>query len=215
MTREMKTDRLTLFTDGVFAVVITILVLELKPPRSSTLDELISLWPAAMSYAVSYLFIAIVWVNHHHLFRYAEGATSRLIWVNFAHLFSVSLIPFSTAWIAQTELAPIPVSLYAGIFVLVNATYLLLCMEAIDRPQHSDVSARERMIMRARSLVTLGLFATAAIVALKYPIGGMALICVCLIVYLRPQAPALKSRRDRLDTDEHSRSQAGAGPPIT
>jgi uncharacterized membrane protein len=142
MAREMKTDRLTLFTDGVFAVVITILVLELKPPRSSNLDGLVSLWPTAMSYAISYLFIAIVWVNHHHLFRYAEAATNRLIWVNFAHLFSVSLIPFSTAWIAQTELAPIPVSLYAGIFVLVNATYLLLCMEAIDRPRPPDLTIR-------------------------------------------------------------------------
>jgi uncharacterized membrane protein len=189
-TREMKPDRLSAFSDGVFAVIITILVLELKPPQAWSFEALISLWPTAVSYAVSYLFIAIVWINHRHLLRYADIATGRLIWANFAHLFSVSLMPFSTAWIAQTELAAVPVSFYAGVFVLVNATYLLLCMEAIDRPQSKDVPPRARMMMRARSLVTLGLFGAAAVVALRYPIGGMALICLCLIVYLRPEGLA-------------------------
>jgi uncharacterized membrane protein len=116
--RELKPDRLSAFSDGVFAVAITIMVLELKPPQSPRLGALLSLWPTAVSYVVSYLFIAIVWVNHHHLLRYADRATPQLIWGNFAHLFSVSLIPFSTAWIANTELAAIPVALYAGVFVL-------------------------------------------------------------------------------------------------
>ena len=214
-TREVKPDRLTAFSDGVFAVIITILVLELKPPQAWSFEALISLWPTAVSYAVSYLFIAIVWINHHHLLRYADIATGPLIWANFAHLFSVSLMPFSTTWIAQTELAAVPVSFYAGVFVLVNATYLLLCMEVIDRPQSKDVPAHARMMMRVRSFVTLGLFALAAVVALKYPIGGMALICLCLIVYLRPEAPKIKSRHDRSDVDGSGRSPAGvAGPPI-
>jgi uncharacterized membrane protein len=134
----------------------------------------------------------IVWINHHHLLRYAEVATSRLIWGNFAHLFAVSLIPFSTAWIADTELAAIPVSLYAGVFVLVNATYIALCWEAVDRPQIKDVPPRVRQMMHMRSMVTLGIFAAAAIVALKYPVGGMALICFCLVLYLWPQAPGVK-----------------------
>jgi uncharacterized membrane protein len=190
--RQLKPDRLSLFSDAVFAVIITILVLELKPPQSPSLEALLSLWPTAVSYAVSYLFIAIVWVNHHHLLRYADRATLRLIWGNFAHLFTVSLMPFSTAWIADTELAAIPVAFYAGVFVLVNATYLALCLEAIDRPQSEDVPPRARMMMRMRSLITLGIFAAAALVSLKYPIGGMALICLCLIVYLRPEAPGVK-----------------------
>ena len=209
---ETKPDRLSAFSDAVFAVIITILVLELKPPRSASFAALVSLWPTAVSYAVSYLFIAIVWVNHHHLFRYADVATSRLIWANFAHLFTVSLIPFSTAWIAQTDLAAVPVSLYAGVFVLVNATYNLLWMEAIDRSQ-SNLPPRAQMMMRIRSLVTLGLFALAAVVALKYPIGGMGLICLCLIVYLRPEAPDLKSKPDRSNEDGSGLSPTGlAGP---
>ncbi len=191
--REVKPDRLTAFSDGVFAVIITILVLELKPPHSFNLTALVSLWPAAMSYTVSYIFIAIVWVNHHHLMRYADSATPRLIWGNIAHLFTVSLIPFATAWVGDSGLAAIPVSLYAGVFVLVNATYLLLCFEAVDRPQREDVQPRERMMMRVRSMTTLGIFIAAAFTALKYPAVGMALICVCLVVYIRPQAPGVKT----------------------
>jgi uncharacterized membrane protein len=87
-------DRLRVFSDGVFAIIMTILVLELRPPESPTFAAFLSLWPTALSYAVSYLFLAIVWVNHHHVARYAEAATPRLIWGNFAHLFTVSLIPF-------------------------------------------------------------------------------------------------------------------------
>jgi TMEM175 potassium channel family protein len=86
-----------MFSDGVFAVLITVLVLDLRPPELPTFKALLLLWPTWLSYAVSYLFIAIVWTNHHHLLRYATKATPRLLWFNFAHLFSVSLLPLSTA----------------------------------------------------------------------------------------------------------------------
>jgi uncharacterized membrane protein len=182
-------DRLSAFSDGVFAVIITILVLELKPPSSPTWEALGSLWPSGVSYAVSYLFIAIVWINHHHLLGYADVPTPRLIWGNFAHLFSVSLVPFSTAWIAGSRLAAIPVAMYAAVFVLVNATYLVLCWETMDKSQAEGVTIRKRQTMRIRSMVTLGIFAVAAIVALKYPIAGIVLICLCLGFYVRPEAP--------------------------
>src|SRR5437870_5863665 len=125
-------ERLSAFSDGVFAVLITVLVLELRPPELPTFKALLSLWPTWLSYAVSYLFIAIVWTNHHHLMRYATEATSRLMWFNFAHLFSVSLLPLSTARMAVSELAPQPVAFYAAVFFLVNATYLCLIWELID-----------------------------------------------------------------------------------
>jgi len=99
-----------MFSDGVFAVLITVLVLELRPPELPTFKALLSLWPTWLSYAVSYLFIAIVWANHHHLMRYATETTPRLMWFNFAHLFSVSLLPLSTAWMAVSKLAPQPVA---------------------------------------------------------------------------------------------------------
>ena len=93
---------------------------ELPPPELPTFRALFLLWPTWLSYAVSYLFIAIVWINHHHLLRYATEATPRLMWFNFAHLFSVSLLPLSTAWMAVSKLAPQPVAFYAAVFFFVT-----------------------------------------------------------------------------------------------
>ena len=192
-TTETTPERVRAFSDGVFAVIITILVLELRPPSAHGFSALLPLWPTGLSYVVSYLFIAIVWVNHHHLFNYAQVATSRLVWSNFAHLFSVSLIPFTTEWIADSRLAAAPVALYATAFVLVNITYLALCWEAIDRPAHEDVSARMRKMLQMRSFITLGAFVTAALIALRWPAVAMVLIVLCLVGYLRPDIPQRKS----------------------
>ena len=142
MLRAATPARLSAFADAIFAVLITVLVLDLRPPELHTYKALLLLWPTWLSYAVSYLFIAIVWTNHHHLMRYATTATARLMWFNFAHLFSVSLLPLSTAWMAVSELAPQPVSFYAVVFLLVNATYILLIWELVDRRPAHDVPAK-------------------------------------------------------------------------
>jgi uncharacterized membrane protein len=203
MLRETRTpDRLNAFSDGVFAVLITILVLDLRPPELPTLRALLSLWPTWLSYAVSYLFIAIVWANHHHLMRYATEATPRLMWFNFAHLFSVSLLPLSTAWMAVSELAPQPVAFYAAIFFLVNATYIALIWDLVGRAPLKEVPPRERSIMRIRSVATLCVFGAAAVVALKFPLIGLGMCCCCLIVYLRPEASWAKRRQSPSRSDE-------------
>jgi uncharacterized membrane protein len=182
-------ERLSAFSDGVFAVLITVLVLELRPPEIPTYKALMLLWPTWLSYAVSYLFIAIVWANHHYLMRYATEATPHLLWFNFAHLFSMSLLPLSTAWMAVSELASQPVSFYAAVFFLVNATYICLIWELIGKAD--DVPQGVRRVMYFRSIATLCLFAMAAIVALIYPLLGLAICICCLIVYLRPDPPIL------------------------
>jgi uncharacterized membrane protein len=182
-------ERRSAFSDAVFAVLITVLVLELRPPEIPTFKALLSLWPRWLSYAVSYVFIAIVWTNHHYLMRYAAEVKPRLIWANFGHLFSVSLLPLATAWMAVSELAPQPVAFYAAVFFLVNATYILLIWELVHPISVDDSSLRVRRIMRVRSIATLCLFGLAAIVALKYPLVGLGICCACLIGYLRPEAP--------------------------
>ena len=190
-------ERLSAFSDGVFAVLITVLVLELRPPEIPTFDALLALWPTWLSYAVSYLFIAIVWTNHHYLMRYATEATSRLLWFNFAHLFSVSLLPLSTAWMAVSKLAPQPVAFYAAVFFLVNATYICLIWELIERTRIDGASRRVRRIMRFRSFATLCLFGVAALVALKYPLIGLGICICCLIVYLKPDPPGGQKHSSR------------------
>ena len=182
-------ERVSLFSDGVFAVLITVLVLELRPPELPTFEALLLQWHTWLSYGVSYLFVAIVWTNHHHLLRYATEATARLISVNFAHLFAVSLLPLSTAWMAVSKLAPQPVSFYAAVFSLVNLTYIFLIWELIGQSSDDPSSRRVRKVMRVRAILTLFLFAAAAVIALRYPLVGLGICCCCLIAYLSPAAP--------------------------
>ena len=168
-------ERLSALSDGVFAILITVLVLELHPPAFPTFKALLVLWPTWLSYAVSYLFIAIVWTNHHYLMRFATEANP--------HLFSMSLLPLSTAWMGISELAPQPVAFYAAVFFLVNATYICLIWELIDE---NAMSPRLLRIMRIRAIVTLCIFGSASVVALALPLVALGMCICCLIVYLRP-----------------------------
>lgn len=181
--------RVAAFSDGVIAVVITLMVLELKAPESSTFSALWPLWPTVMSYAVSYLFIAIVWVNHRHLLQYAQRATPRLIWVNFAHLFAVSLVPFTTAWVARTHLAAAPVAIYAAVFVGVNAAYRTFEAEVLKQMGDTQMCHAMRRMVRRRSWATLVIFAAATLAALVAPLIAFAMICAALLLYLRPELP--------------------------
>ncbi|TIN22079.1 MAG: DUF1211 domain-containing protein [Mesorhizobium sp.] len=192
--RKATPERLSAFSDGVFAVLITVLVLKLRPPELPTFKALLLLWPTWLSYAVSYLFIAIVWANHHYLMRYADEVTPRLLWSNFAHLFSMSLLPLSTAWMATSELAPEPVAFYAAAFFIVNATYICLIWELIDGNPVDEDTRWVRRIMYIRSITTLCLFGIAAVVALKYPLVGLGVCVCCLVVYLRPDPPEARKR---------------------
>lgn len=184
-------ERLSAFSDGVFAVLITVLVLELRPPPQPSFAALLTLWPTWLSYAVSYVFIAIVWVNHHYLMRYAENATPRLLWINFAHLFSMSLLPLSTAWMAVSRLSPQPVAFYAAVFFLVNVTYIGLIAELIGEAPEGAVGLHVRRGMWLRSRATLCLFAAAAVVALWVPLAGLGICVACLLFYLKPDPPEL------------------------
>jgi uncharacterized membrane protein len=147
----------------------------------------VQLWPTWISYAVSYLFIATVWANHPLSPALRQRGHPRLLWFNFGHLFSMSLLPFSTAWMAVSELAPQPVAFYAAVFFLVNATYLLLIWELIDAVE--QVPPRVRRVLYFRSITTLCSFAIAAFVALSYPLVGLGICIACLMVYLRPEPP--------------------------
>ena len=162
--RRPTPERVSGFSDGVFAVLITVLVFNLHPPELPTFGTLLLLWPTWLSYAVSYLFIAIVWTNHHYLMRYATE-------------------------MANSELAPQPVAFYAAVFFLVSATYTCLIRELIDRIPTDQVSLTVRKIMRVRSITTLCLFGVASVVALKYPLAGLGICICCLISYLIPDPP--------------------------
>lgn len=192
LQRKATVERVAAFSDGVFAVIITIMVLDLRPPKHPTFAALSPLWPTGLSYVVSYIFIAIVWLNHHHLLRFAEYSTPRLIWINFAHLFAVSLVPFTTAWVADSRLAAVAVFIYAAVFVLVELAYLQFEHHALTYAVVEEISPRTRRLARMRSLVAFGLFLTAMLASLKFPHCGFGLICCAVLLYLRPELPGTR-----------------------
>src|SRR6478609_7661324 len=173
MPEEKTTpDRVAAFSDAVFAVIVTVMVLELRAPDQPAFSALWPLWPTAISYAVSYLFIAILWVNHHYLVRFIRQPTLGLIWINFAHLFLVSLLPFATAWIARTRLASSPVVFYAGLFICIDIAYNVFEREVLARADATQMSERKRHMARRRSLVVLAIFTTAMLIAVVAPRVG-------------------------------------------
>ena len=173
MSEEKETaHRLAAYSDAVFAVIVTVMVLELRAPEQAAFSALWPLWPTAISYAVSYLFIAIIWINHHYLMRFVATPTLGLIWINFVHLFMVSLLPFATAWIARTRLASSPMVFYAGLFVCIDVAYNVFERDVLARADPTQVSQRKRQIARGRSLLVLAIFTTAMLVAFVAPRVG-------------------------------------------
>jgi uncharacterized membrane protein len=126
-------------------------------------------------------------LNHHHLLRFTDYPTPRLIWINFAHLFAVSLVPFATAWVARTRLAAVPVFVYAAVFVLVELAYLQFEHLALAQAVVEEISDRTRRLAKLRSVVAFGLFLTAMLLSLKFPLWGFGLVCCAVLLYLRPE----------------------------
>jgi TMEM175 potassium channel family protein len=195
--REQKetAHRLATYSDAVFAVIVTVMVLELRAPEQATFSALWPLWPTTISYAVSYLFIAIIWINHHYLMRFVGTPTLGLIWINFVHLFMVSLLPFATAWVARTRLASSPVVFYAGLFVCIDVAYNVFERDVLAHVDAAHVSGRARYRARFRSLVVLAMFTTAMLIAFVAPRVGFGLICGGLILHLRPEVPGGRMER--------------------
>jgi uncharacterized membrane protein len=186
-------DRLAAYSDAVFAVIVTVMVLELKAPAEAAFSALGPLWPTAVAYAVSYLFIAIIWINHHYLMRLVGPPTLALVWINFVHLFMVSFLPFATSWAARSRLAPAPVAFYAGVFVCVDVAYNVFERRVLARAPATQVSERARRLARRRSLGVLAMFTAAVLVAFVAPRLAFGLICGALILHVRPDVPVRRA----------------------
>jgi len=122
----MNKERLTAFSDGVIAIIITIMVLELKVPLGATWQALAGLWPIFLSYVLSFVFIGIYWNNHHHLLHAAKRVTGGILWANTHLLFWLSLIPFTTGWMGENEFAELPVALYGVSMLMPAIAYYVL-----------------------------------------------------------------------------------------
>lgn len=181
-------DRLARFyalSDCIFAVIITVMVLAFKPPAGRDFRALIDLWPDLISYAVSYAFIAVVWLNHHAVLRHAQHLTGTLALANFANLFAISFIPFTTAWLAESGMATFPLTFYALVFLLVQGTYMVLMWESFSHlPDDNDSRARKWQWFRA--WIMLGVFFIATVGVVIRTLLRLILLASFLILYCRP-----------------------------
>ena len=130
----MDKDRLTAFSDGVIAVIITIMVLELKPPHDASFGALKEVTPVFLSYVLSFIYVAIYWNNHHHFFHLVHRVNGAILWANLHLLFWLSLIPFTTAWMGENHFSSVPTAVY-GISLLMPAVAWFILQAAIIRSQ--------------------------------------------------------------------------------
>jgi TMEM175 potassium channel family protein len=137
----MTRNRLEAFSDGVIAIIITIMVLELRPPHEATLSALRPLAPVFLSYALSFVFVGIYWSNHHHLLQVVEHVNGRILWANLHLLFWLSLTPFATAWLGESRFAPWPVALYGIVLLLSAISYYILTLALLSIHSRDSVLA--------------------------------------------------------------------------
>ena len=130
----MDRDRLTAFTDGVLAVIITIMVLEFRRPHGASFVDLLALWPVFTSYVLSFIYVAIYWNNHHHFFHLVRKVDGAILWANLHLLFWLSTVPFATAWMGENHFKPVPTALY-GSTLLMSAIAWYIMQTTIIRHQ--------------------------------------------------------------------------------
>ncbi len=129
----MNKNRLEAFSDGVIAILITIMVLELRPPHGSDLGALRSVLPKFLTYVLSFVIVGIYWVNHHHLLHAATGVSGRILWANLHLLFWLSLFPFVTGWMGENHFASVPTAVYGAVMLLAAIAYELLSRSIVAR----------------------------------------------------------------------------------
>ena len=181
----MSKNRLEAFSDGVFAIIITIMVLELKVPHEAQLAALFALWPIFLSYVLSFVFLGIYWNNHHHMLHAVGRITGRNLWANLHLLFWLSLVPFVTGWMGENHFAPLPVALYGLILLCAACAYLGLQRSLIKSGGHESRLARA-VGNRWKENLSPTLYAAAIGLAFIQPLISCALYVVVAVTWLMP-----------------------------
>ncbi len=180
----MSKGRLEAFSDGVVAILITIMVLELRAPAEPTLSALRPLLPTFLAYLLSFVFLGIYWNNHHHLLQAAREVSGRILWANLHLLFWLSLIPFVTAWLGD-HFAPLPVALYGAVMLLAGVAYTILSRALVALHGHDSLLARA-IGSDLKGNASLLLYAAAIALAFRSPQVSCALYGVVAVLWLLP-----------------------------
>jgi uncharacterized membrane protein len=181
----MSRGRLEAFSDGVLAIIITIMVLDLKAPTQADLSALRPLIPGFLSYVLSFVFVGIYWNNHHHLLQAVRHVNGPTLWANLHLLFWLSLTPFVTSWMGASRFAPWPVAVYGGVLLLAGCAYFILTRVLIA--SHGKDSALAKAVGRdLKGLASLLLYAAAIPLAFADPLFAGALYTLVAVIWLIP-----------------------------
>lgn len=179
-------NRIEAFSDGVIAIIITIMVLELKAPHEPTAESLRKLAPILCSYVLSFLVVAIMWVNHHHLMHAARVVTPGLLWWNLHLLFWMSLIPFVTAWMGNHPSASLPVSLYGMDLGFCGLAFTLLRWELVRQVREQEHRRAHHRRLRVKNIVSFLLYFSAAGLAWVSVPAAYAILVMIPLAYFLP-----------------------------
>ena len=181
----MSKGRLEAFSDGVIAIIITIMVLELKVPHGETLDALGPLWPVFLSYVLSFIYVGIYWNNHHHMFHAVKHVTGPVLWANLHLLFWLSLTPFTTAWMGENHFAAKPVAVY-GLGLLMNGIAYGILVQLLIRSHGRDSEFASRIGSDFKGNVSVLMYLTAVALSFVNPWFSLAIYFAVAAIWFIP-----------------------------
>ncbi len=181
----MGKSRIEAFSDGVFAILITIMVLELRVPEGETLEALGALWGVFVSYVLSFVLLGIYWNNHHHTLHTARGVSAGVMWANLHLLFWLSLVPFVTGWMGETRFAPQPTAAYGVVMLMASIAFNVLT-RAIIVADGPDSLLREAIGGDWKGRASLVLYALAVVVAWRLPVVACVIFVVVSVMWMVP-----------------------------
>jgi uncharacterized membrane protein len=177
--------RLEAFSDGVIAVIITIMVLELKVPHGETFAALAPLIPTVLIYVLSFIYVGIYWNNHHHMLHVCSRVTGPILWANLHLLFWLSLVPFTTAWMGENHFASAPTALYGGVLLMAGVAYWIL-QQLIIQSQGEHSLLREAVGQDRKGKLSPALYLIAILFALRAPWVSQSIYTLVALMWLVP-----------------------------
>lgn len=183
-----STARLEAFSDGVIAVIITIMVLELKVPAANGWAGVRAILPVLLIYLLSFSFTGVYWVNHHHLVHRTHEADQRILWANLAFLFCLSLIPFFTSYLLDKHLDSFSTALYVASMILTGIGFMLLRMAIVRRLRIMGTLIEEDIATQRKHWLSLGLYLIAMPMAFYHPYAALGIIALVAVIWIVPTA---------------------------
>jgi uncharacterized membrane protein len=181
----MTTGRLEAFSDGVIAIIITIMVLELKVPHGNGLKELEPLLPVFLSYVLSFFYVGIYWNNHHHMLHVCTVVTGAMLWANLHLLFWLSLFPFTAGWMGENHFTPVPTALYGVVLLMAAIAYYLL-QQVIIRAQGQDSILKKAIGRDWKGKLSLVLYIVAIVATLRSSWIAQGVLVIAALIWLIP-----------------------------